>query len=178
MCKGDVKMKDLIEIIKSRKTIRSYSDQKVERDLIIKIIEAAKHAPTGMNKQGRRYTIVENADIIHSLEQGVENALQRKGYKLFDAKTLIIISVPKDLENGLADTSVAMQNMYLACNYYGLGCCWINQFKHINDDEKIRELFTEIGIPEDEVVYAAMTVGYPNEEPGQKERVEEYFFID
>ncbi len=171
-------MKDLIDIIKTRRTIRSYMDQKVDRDLIIKLIESAKYAPTGMDKQKRRYTIVENEDIIRKLEQEVERALKRDGYNLFNTKTLIMISVPRELENGLADTSVAMQNMYLAANYYGLGCCWINQFKHLNDDEKIRDIFTKIGIPEGEAVYAAMTVGYPNEEPEYKERVETYYFID
>lgn len=171
-------MKDLIDVIKSRKTIRSYTDKKVERDLLLKLMEAAKHAPTGMNNQNRRFTIIENTEIIKKFEREIESALNREDYSLFNTPVFLIVSVPRDSENGLADTAVALQNTYLACTYYGLGCCWINQLKHCYDVKEIRELLTQVNIPEDEIVYGAMTIGYPKDIPEAKERVEQHYFID
>lgn len=171
-------MKDLIDIIKSRRTIRSYKDEKVDRDILLKLMEAAKYAPTGMNNQNRRFTIIENAQIIKKFEREIESALNREDYSLFNTPVFLIISVPRDSENGLADTAVALQNLYLACNYYGLGCCWINQLKHCYDVKEIRELLSYVNIPEDEVVYGAMTIGHPDVLPEVKDRTEEHYFID
>ncbi|WP_425539071.1 nitroreductase family protein [Microaceticoccus formicicus] len=171
-------MKDLIDIIKTRRTIRNYKTEKVDRDILEKLMEAAKHAPTGMNNQNRRFTIIENAEIIKKFEREIESALNREDYSLFNTPVFLIISVPRDSENGLADTAVAIQNLYLAATYYGLGCCWINQLKHCYDTREIRELLTLVNIPEDEVVYGAMTIGYPKDLPESKARIEKHYYID
>ncbi|MDO5718234.1 MAG: nitroreductase family protein [Tissierellia bacterium] len=171
-------MKGFLEIVKNRKSIREFEDREVERDLIEKIMEAAIYSPTAMNKQDRRFTVIRNKDIIARFEEAIKKGLGIPRYSLHDAPVFVIISVPVDSDDGIANSSTAMQNLYLAVENYGLGSCWINQFKYLNEDPGIRSLYEELGIPSDEKVYAAMIIGYPDEKPEEKNREEKIIYID
>ena len=55
-----------------------------------------------------------------------------------------------------------MQNMMLACNELDLGSCWVNQIRHLQDNERIQAKMSELGLGEDEKVYASLAIGYPD----------------
>ena len=56
--------------------------------------------------------------------------------------------------------------MMIAANSLDLGSCWINQLKWLNEDEGLLELFREHGLEQDERIYGALAVGYPDTEDG------------
>ena len=66
------------------------------------------------------------------------------------------------LANNFSDTACAMQNMMLACNELDLGCCWVNQLRHLQDNERLVARLRELGMGDDEKVYASLSVGYPD----------------
>ena len=55
-----------------------------------------------------------------------------------------------------------MQNMMLACNELDLGSCWVNQIRHLQDNERIQAKMRELGLKEGEKVYASLAFGYPD----------------
>ena len=60
---------ELDACIMGRRSIRSYKDKAVPRDVVNKILSAGSWAPSGMNGQPWRFTIVENREIINKLSR-------------------------------------------------------------------------------------------------------------
>ena len=84
--------------------------------------------------------------------------------------------MPKDLRLGDADTSTAMENMYLASHALGIGAVWINQLRE-NNSEVVRKVLNEFKIPEDHISYGMLALGYSDETLKEKERTEKVVFI-
>lgn len=167
-----------IQTILDRRTIRTYTDQPVAQDLLDRVLNCAIHAPTAANRQQRRFTVLRSPETIQDLAKLIGEVTGRSGYNLFNASTLIIVSVPKDNHNGAVDTGCAMQNIMLAGHALDLGVCWINQMRDICDEPKIREILNSFDIPEDHRVWAMATIGYPAEDAPLKERTEVVNYID
>ena len=68
----------------------------------------------------------------------------------YGAPVLIILASKPSYANNFADVSCAMQNMMLACNELELGSCWVNQIRHLQDNERIQAKMRELGLGEDE----------------------------
>jgi len=58
----------------------------------------------------------------------------------------------------------------ILANEFDLGSCWINQLKWLNENEEILNLFKEFGLKDDERIYGALALGYPDTESGLPER--------
>jgi len=77
---------------------------------------------------------------------------------------LILTANQADYSNNIADCSCALENMMIMANALDLGTCWINQLKWLNENEIITEYLRELGLEENEKVYASLAVGYPQAE--------------
>lgn len=69
------------------------------------------------------------------------------------------------------DCACAIENMFLAACSLGIGSCWINQLGTTCDDPQVRELLTELGVPENHKVYGCVALGYKAEGAPMKEKV-------
>ena len=167
---------DAIEMLLTRRSIRKYKTDEVPKDLLEKIIECAKASPKGMNKQERLFTVVTKEDDIQRLASAIAKSLDRDDYHIYYAKALIIVTVPEDLKLGDADTSTAMQNIYLASHALGLASVWINQLRG-NKDEGVRKVLSSFKIPENHISYGMMAIGYSDEVPKAKERTEKVVYL-
>lgn len=167
---------DALENLLTRRSIRKFKDQEVPREILEKIVSCAKASPTAMNTQKRLYTVLTKEEDIQKLAKAIAKSLNRDDYRIYDAKALIIVTVPEDYILGDPDTSTAMENMYLASHALGLGSVWINQLRS-NKDEGVREVLTSFKIPTDHISYGMLAIGYADEVPKDKERTEEVVFI-
>lgn len=167
---------DAIENLLTRRSIRKYKTDEVPKDLLEKIIECAKASPTGMNRQEKLFTVVTKEDDIQRLASAIAKSLDRDDYHIYYAKALIIVTVPEDLKLGDADTSTAMQNIYLASHALGLASVWINQLRG-NKDEGVRKVLSSFKIPENHISYGMMAIGYADEVPKAKERTEKVVYL-
>ena len=70
----------LLELIKTRRSVRSFSDREISRDDLEKIAEAAIYAPSAMNKQTWQFTVVTDKSKIKALASAVGKALCRDDY--------------------------------------------------------------------------------------------------
>lgn len=176
------------ENIITRRSTRKYLDKEVSQELLEKIIETGRYAPSGGNSQSNHFLIVQNKQIIDHLVKMVENAfsqmeitenmyrslqnsinLSKKGGYVFcyNAPVLIIVANKKDYGNNQADCALALENMMLEANELDLGSCYINQLKWLNEDQKILSYLQSLGMNEDERVYGSLIVGYPDTNDGK-----------
>ncbi len=157
----------LMEIIKKRRSVRSYSSKEVPEEVIKEIIEAARLAPSAKNLQEWKFIIVRDEKIKEKLCEAA------KGQKFVKEAPVVIAGVATYtkyvMSNGIPachiDLAIAMEHIALAAAEKGLGTCWIGAFYQ----DKAKEV---LEVPEDCLVVALMTLGYPKEElkPEEKNR--------
>jgi nitroreductase len=149
---------DVFEAIKRRRSIRKYKPTAVEKEKLMKVLEAARLAPSAMNRQPHIFVVTSDADTIQEICLASNQQ--------WDSPTIIAIcSFPDKAwvrddgeEYWKADAAVAMNTLSLQACAEGLGTCWIAAFK----EDEIKQI---LGIKKGRVV--AMTpLGYPAEEKG------------
>ena len=133
-------LNEVLENIKSRRSVRTYTEQQVSAENLNLILEAATYAPSGMNYQTWHFTAIQDADILRELNEKIKGAfaksdeprLQERGHSetyccYYHAPTLIIVSNEPTQWCASMDSACAMQNIFLAATSLGIGSCWINQ---------------------------------------------------
>jgi nitroreductase len=157
---------DALECIRTRRSIRKYLSRPVEFEKILAIIEAAHQAPSAGNLQSWRYIVITDKSTISILPQHCLN-------QDFVAAPVVIVacSSQEDLEKhyglrgvrlyAVQDLAASIQNMLLAAHALGLGACWVGAF----DEDKLIEICK---LPSRARPQAIITIGYPDEVPGQK----------
>nr|WP_288652880.1 nitroreductase [uncultured Faecalibacillus sp.] len=176
------------ESILTRRSTRKYLNKPVSKELLEKIIETGRYAPSGGNSQSNHFIVIQNKQIIDRLVKMVEKAfskmeitenmyrslqnsinLSKKGGYVFsyNAPVLIIVANKRDYGNNQADCAIALENMMLEANELDLGSCYINQLKWLNEDQKILSYLQSLGMNEDERVYDSLIVGYPDTNDGK-----------
>lgn len=160
---------ELKEAILGRRSIRKFKDAKVDKELIIKILDAAKWAPSAGNLQPWEVIIVEND---HTKKLIAEAALGQ--YWLTKAPIVLIVCANLDRtgwyygERGrtlyaIQDTAAFIQNILLLVHDHGLGACWVGAF----DEEIVREI---LEIPRNCRPVAIIPIGIPDEKPSPPSR--------
>ncbi len=166
-------MSELMNIIKSRRSTRSFKDELPPRDQIMQLVEAAEWAPSGMGKFLWHFTVVYSKEKSMRLARAVAEADNRgPEYNFYGAPVNIIISYKRDEHHALPDGSAAMENLLLMATELGLGSCWINQIRECCDKPVVREVLTEYGVPEDHIVICSAAIGYIGKETPAKPRKE------
>ena len=176
-----------LDAIMTRRSTRSYKPAAVEPEKLQQIIDAGRHAPSGGNNQTCHFLVVQNPEVLKKLATLAENAfakmevtpetysslkmsinLSKKGGYVFyyNAPVLIIVANQKNYGNNMADSAVAVENMFIAANALDLGSCWINQLHWLTEDAEILSYLRELGLKENERVYASLVVGYAKSEDG------------
>ena len=163
-------MNEVINNIVTRRSIRKFTAQPIPKEVMADIVDAALHAPSGMGKQSWKFTVVTNREMITKLAEAVEKATNREGYDMYEPTAIIIPSNLKDSPWGRDDNACALENIFLAANSYGVGSVWINQLGAVCDDEKVRAMLDEFGIPSDHVVYGIAALGYAAPDAPYKDR--------
>ncbi len=174
--------KDLLELIKSRRSTRSYSAESVREEDLSKIIEAGRYAPSGGNNQLTHFLVITDPSVLKALSTIVKTELskmeispatyrslannvnQSKTGKydfIYGAPVLIITASRSDYLNSYADCACAIENMLLMATALGLGSCWVNQLRFLNENENVNSYLRELGMGADETVFGSLVTGHP-----------------
>lgn len=155
---------DVFEAIFSRRSIRKFKKKPVEDELIWKILEAGKWAPSAGNMQSWEVILVKNDDIKEKL---VAAAYLRTF--IGEAPLIMVLCANTHVaaamynERGtelycIQETACAAENMLLAVHALGLGACWVGSF----DEEVLRRA---LDLPDYLKPVTIIPVGYPDENP-------------
>lgn len=130
------------EAITRRKTTRNFLDKKLSDEQIQLILEAGLKAPTATNKQEIHFTVINNKEILNTLDEKMNvEGKRRPSSFYYNAPTFIVLSGPKDFYFSKIDAGIAVENMVLAAEELGLGTCIIGcLYKIFEEDEKLNEL--------------------------------------
>ena len=161
MCEGD---KSLYETIAGRRTIRRFKPEPVSRELLERLVDAGRLAPSAANLQPLEFVVVDEA----KLKAGVFPCLKWAAYITpagdprpgeEPAAYIVTLANTKIREKMFEyDVGAAMENMILAALADGVGSCWLLSI----DRDKLR---TILGVPEEYRIDSVLALGFPAEEP-------------
>ncbi|KPK63277.1 nitroreductase [candidate division WOR_3 bacterium SM23_42] len=160
---------EFYEIIKKRKSVRKYKSDPIPEDVLNRILDAGRMAPSAKNYQPWHFIVVRDPEMKKKVAEACRN-------QPFMAEAGVIIcgcALEKiawgRMGNYMAswphDLTIALDHIILAATNEGLGTCWIGAF----DEKMVKDV---LGIPDDVRVVALTPVGYPAEEARERGRLE------
>ncbi|MGC7870720.1 nitroreductase family protein [Desulfosporosinus sp. SYSU MS00001] len=167
-------MNETIEIIMKRKGTKSYTNQQVSETDLDAIISSGIVGPTGRNLQNRHFTVVQNADLLKQINDGVRTLISAPAdyNPLYGAPTLIITSAPvEDAPFAEQDCAIAVENMTLAATALNLGSRYLVSPTRFIESEPGKTVKQVLGIPAGYRSVACLIVGYdadPSQTPVPK----------
>lgn len=160
-------MNEVLKAIAQRRSIRKYLPDPVPAELLEAVLAAGRAAPSGMNVQGWHFLVFEGPALT-ALREVAGDEL---GY---GAPALIVVSYSDDPRafNPGSDCANAIMCMMLAAHSLGLGSCWINNLTRRREFPGIDAFLRGAGLPLGQTVHGSLALGYPDEAPDAKPRVE------
>ena len=144
-------MSNVLEQIKSRRSIRKYSTDIPPQEMIDQMIEAGLYAASGKGTQ--------NTIIIQVTDRELRDEISRRNCNIggweegfdpfYGAPAMLIVLAEKDWPNRVYDGSLVMGNLMLAAHELGLGSCWIHRAKEEFETEWGKELLRSLDIEEE-----------------------------
>ena len=169
-------MNEVLNCIKTRRSIKKYKSDAVPTELIEKIIEAGTYAPSGMNRQSAIILAIENKEVRDNLSKINAEIMGTTNDPFYNAPVLLVVLAKKDFFTHVYDGSVVIENMLLAAHSLGLGACWIHRAKETFETEYGKNLLKSLGIEEEYEGIGNCVIGYPDMEPIEKPRKENYVY--
>ena len=142
-------MSDVLETIKSRRSIRKYKSDMVPQDKLEKIIEAGTYAATGMGKQSPIIVAVTNKELRDKLSAMNAKIMGTNTDPFYGAPVVLIVLADKSRPTYLYDGSLVMGNLMLEAEEQGIGSCWIHRAKEEFESEEGKEILKSLGIEGD-----------------------------
>jgi nitroreductase len=150
-----------IEMVLNRRSIRRYEKKEIPKEILEKILEAGRQAPSAANRQPVHFIVITEEKLKQALAQGRYNKFIK------DAPITIIGCANRGpiltRRWSIVDTTIALQNMVIAAWTMGIGSCWIGDFK----EKQVKEL---LQIPRHWKIVALITFGYPTEHPDSRKK--------
>ena len=167
-------MNNMIENIKTRRSIRSFKDKRILQEELNIILDAATYAPSALNQQSSLMVVIKNEEIYNELCVLTEKYFPTRKPYFYGSKDIIIVFGDSNCKCPIEDGSLVLQNLFLAANSIGIGSCWINYLRELFKTEEGKLLQEKMNIPNNYFVIGTCILGYPNEKPIIKERKKDY----
>jgi nitroreductase len=161
---------EALEAIRTRRSVRKYSDQPVEPEKLQAVLEAVQQAPSWSNLQCWSLVVVSDQAVRDRISElsFVESFFAAHGYKSNPAQKalaqapVVIVACADPSKSGdlrgeqyyMADMGFATENLMLAAHAKGLGSVFVGVF----DEEKLKEL---LQIPAEIRIVGLFPLGYP-----------------
>ena len=155
---------DILDIIQSRRSVRKFTSGPVPDELIEKVLEAGRWAPSGLNNQPWRFAVVTDDGLRDEISK-----LTHYSEIVRAARVLIAVFLDTDTsyhrEKDIQATGACLQNMLLEAHSLGLGAVWLGEI--IKSSEPIKGL---LGLGKGLDLMAVVALGHPDEAPKNVKR--------
>ncbi len=171
---------DAMQAMLTRKSVKKYKPQPVEKELVDKIIEAGLNAPSGLNKQSPIILAVTNKELrdeLSRLNAGDDPFFRADPF--YGAPCVLVVLADKSVPTRVYDGSLVMENMLLAAHALGLGACWIHRARETFERPEGKAILKKLGIEGEYEGIGNCIVGYADINPEKKPRKENrVYYID
>ena len=154
-------MENVLNLIFKRRSVRIFTKQKVNKETLTKLLQAAMAAPSASNSQPWEFIVITDEEMLKTLRLKLK-------YGKYNAPAAVVVCANlKIAQNSSAyrfwvqDCSAATENLLIAATGMDLGTVWIGSYPK---DDVMHTLRETLSIPEDVFPLNLVYVGYPAEE--------------
>jgi len=188
-------MNEVLANIQARRSVRAYSEEKVEKEQLMEIITAGTYAPNGMGLQPLRFVVITDmammkrysdmckAMTVQMFQQMIKEHPEQAAAReplikrlsnpdnniFYNAPVLILVFAAPNALTPLEDGALCAENMMLAAASIGVGSCWMG---FANPISMSPAALKELNVPADHKLVAPIIFGYPAKEPTPNHRDE------
>lgn len=166
----------VVETIMTRRSIRQYKPQAVEREKMQTIVECGINAPNAMNRQAWEVRVVDNADYINGVTELYKKANPKAAEdptfkNMFrNAPTVVFIGRDTQSESSPFDCGLLAENMMISAWSMGIGSCCLGTPARFMRSPEAAEYLQKLGFSEGYELLYCIGFGYPDETPAAKPR--------
>lgn len=152
----------MIELIRKRRSIRSFTGKALEKGQIELLVETVLRAPTSRNINPWEFVVVDDAELLSKLSMAKQHG---SGFLAGAALAVVICADETKSDVWIEDCSIAAILLQMAAQSLGLGSCWAQIRQRQHDEQATAEQFVQklLGIPSQVRVEAIIGIGYPAE---------------
>lgn len=155
----------LAEVVRTRRSIRAYASEPVDRAIIEELMQLVRLAPSARNRQEWGFVVADDPSVVDRI------AREGRTSPFVSGCPVVVAAVATDPEYVMrcgadasdVDLSIALDHLQLLAWSAGLGSCWLGSF----DERAVAEV---IGVPGGCRIVGLMTLGYPAEQPEGRPR--------
>ena len=131
----------LTDLMLKRRSTRKFSDEKVTKEELDKILQAALLAPTSMNRKPCNFMVVERKETLNELSQAKDH-----GADLIRGadKAIVVVADAMVADTWCEDSSIALTYMHLMATELNLGSCWVQIHLRDRDGKDAEEVVRDI----------------------------------
>ena len=162
----------MYETILTRRSVRKYASRQITDAELDKVLEAGLYAPTAKNNQKPIMVAVRDKETRDLLSKANAAIMGVETDPFYGAPCVIVVLADPDFPTWIDDGSLVMGNLLNAAHALGLGSCWINRAREYYDTAEGKELLKKWGVPETYRGIGNVILGYAEETPEPKARLE------
>jgi len=153
-------MKNAIEAMHSRRSIRTYTAESVDRATIEEIVDCARLAPTAMNDQPWEFVVLTDKSSLARIPQLLGHA------EFIANAAFCVLVLARPSTCAVEDCCAATENLLLAAEAHGLGACWVAG----SPQPYAPAVAKAFGAPDTLTLISIVSVGHPAESPSVEKR--------
>lgn len=158
---GNIALENLL----TRRSCRAYEDRQITDSELDSILEAGKHAPTGMGRQTPLMVVIQDKDTIQKVERLNAGVLGKpEAHTFYGAPTLIVVFSDISTDLGFADGNMVIGNLLNGANAVGVDSCYIWRAREAFNTEEGKALKAKWNIPENYAGIGNVILGYGKSE--------------
>lgn len=154
----------MLQLIKSRRSIRKFTGQAVDDETLEQIIEAGTWAPSGLNNQPWKVAVIRNPSTRMAIAPLTRYASIIEGAPVLLA-LFLDTSASYDRTKDIQAMGAFIQNMLLAIHALGLGGVWLGEI--LKNKQEVSRI---LNAPDSFELMAVIALGHPAEQGGRGSR--------
>ncbi|HSV97655.1 MAG TPA: nitroreductase [Spirochaetota bacterium] len=157
-------MNQVIEAIRTRRSVRKFTDAPVSAEDLSAILEAGRWAPSGLNNQPWRFAVIRDGEVLERLSRLTRYGPVVRGSTLCVA---VFYHAPSgyNRDKDILGIGACIQNMLLAAHSLGIGAVWLGEI--LNQKSAVNGL---LGLDASYELMAVLALGSPDERPESERR--------
>lgn len=153
-----------MELLRNRRSVRSFEDRPVETEKVERLVEAALRSPSSRSLNPWEFVVVRDRERLAALSGAKPHGA---GFLAGAPLGIVVLADPKRCDVWIEDASIAVILVQLAAESLGLSSCWIQIRKrqHADGGPAADHVRQHLDIPSHLEVEAMIAIGYPRNKP-------------
>lgn len=169
-------MNEVLHCLLTRRSVKKYLSQPVEKEKLDAVLEAGTYAACGMGRQAGKIVVLQNPDDIAQLEKMNASILGNPAaHPFYGAPVVCVVLADPERYTCVEDGALVMGNLMLAAHSLGVASCWIHRAREEFDSPEGKALLKKWGVDERYIGVGHCILGYAaSEAPAPKPRKNDY----